>query len=102
MRSARAFVVVLGIFLAMTARAPGETNVAITGKAEVQAPKYDPKEPVAARVSLARSAAYLDNMAVFWMQRKEVPHLYGHGRGFLTSCGSCHANFSYLMVRPLL
>jgi squalene-hopene/tetraprenyl-beta-curcumene cyclase len=104
MRNVRAFVVVLGIILAMTARAPGETNVAIAGTpGEVQAPKYDPKEPVAARMSLARSAAYLDNMAAFWMQRKEVPHAYGQqGRNVLTSCGSCHANFSYLMVRPLL
>jgi squalene-hopene/tetraprenyl-beta-curcumene cyclase len=102
MRTALTFVVVLGIVLATAARAPAETNVAVSGKAEVQVPKYDPKEPVAARVSFARSAAYLDNMAAFWMQRKEVPHLYGHGRGFLTSCGSCHANFSYLMVRPLL
>jgi squalene-hopene/tetraprenyl-beta-curcumene cyclase len=122
MRTACTFVAVVGIVFTLTPRAPGETNVEITGKPiEVPTLKYDPKEPVAAKVSLARSAQYLDNMAAFWMQRKKAPELVwqpspsayiapggptGHfvpnWRGSLTSCGHCHANFSYLMVRPLL
>src|SRR4051794_11131136 len=49
---------------------------------------YDPGEPVARRMSLAKAAGYLDGVARFWMQKN--------------SCGACHANFTYLMARPLL
>jgi squalene-hopene/tetraprenyl-beta-curcumene cyclase len=49
---------------------------------------YDPGEPKAKKLSLAKAAEYLDTIADFWMRRN--------------SCGSCHANFAYLMARPLL
>jgi squalene-hopene/tetraprenyl-beta-curcumene cyclase len=96
MRTAHLLVVVLGVMV-FTGVARAETNAAIATSA-VQAPKYDPNEPVAPRVSLANGAAYLDNLAAFWMQEKKVPKSSTR----LTSCGSCHANFSYLMARPLL
>src|SRR5215471_5934301 len=96
MRTAHLPVVVLGVMV-FTGVARAETSAAIATSA-VQAPKYDPNEPVAPRVSLAKGAAYLDNLAAFWMQEKKV----AKSSTRLTSCGSCHANFSYLMARPLL
>jgi squalene-hopene/tetraprenyl-beta-curcumene cyclase len=65
------------------------------GKAPGRAPKqpdnpfpYNASEPGAKVHSLARSAEYLDGVARFWTQKN--------------SCGACHANFAYLMARPLL
>jgi squalene-hopene/tetraprenyl-beta-curcumene cyclase len=65
------------------------------GKAPGRAPKqpdnpfpYNAGEPAAKAFSLARGAEYLDGVARFWMQTN--------------SCGACHANFFYLMSRPLL
>jgi squalene-hopene/tetraprenyl-beta-curcumene cyclase len=99
MQTYRSLVVVLGIALAMAPRALGETNVTISGKPlEVQAPKYDPSEPLAAHMSLGKSVEYLDNLAAFWMQKQATP-TERHAR---TSCGSCHANFGYMIARPLL
>jgi squalene-hopene/tetraprenyl-beta-curcumene cyclase len=49
---------------------------------------YNPNEPVAREMSLAKAAEYLDGVARFWMKPN--------------SCGACHANFPYLMARPLL
>jgi squalene-hopene/tetraprenyl-beta-curcumene cyclase len=80
------------------------TAFAVMALKACEDPKYDPKEPVAARVSLAKSADCLDNLADFWMQtRKAPPEMnLGPGHPALTSCGSCHANFAYLMARPML
>jgi squalene-hopene/tetraprenyl-beta-curcumene cyclase len=104
MRTARTCVAVLATTLVLAAHAPAATNIDVLGKAKaVKTPEYDPKEPIAARLSLAKSAAYLDNMAAFWMQRQDISHKLGYaGKAALTSCGSCHANYSYLMARPLL
>jgi squalene-hopene/tetraprenyl-beta-curcumene cyclase len=49
---------------------------------------YNPDEPVAKEMSLAKAASYLDDVAGFWMEKN--------------SCGACHANFAYLMARPAL
>lgn len=48
---------------------------------------YSPEEPLAKSFSLGQSAKYLDTVARFWMKN---------------SCGDCHANFGYLMARPML
>jgi squalene-hopene/tetraprenyl-beta-curcumene cyclase len=47
-----------------------------------------PKAPLAKALSLARSAAYLDGVALAWTQKHQ--------------CGSCHTNYPYLMARPSL
>jgi squalene-hopene/tetraprenyl-beta-curcumene cyclase len=49
---------------------------------------YAANEPKAKSFSLAKSGEYLDGVAGFWMRQN--------------SCGFCHANFPYLMARPLL
>jgi squalene-hopene/tetraprenyl-beta-curcumene cyclase len=104
MRITCAFVPVV-VVLAMTARTLAETNVESSGKRiEAPVPKYDASEKVVPRASLSKSVEYLDNLAAFWMEEKvNVDISRRHARGAkLTSCGACHANFSYLMVRPLL
>jgi squalene-hopene/tetraprenyl-beta-curcumene cyclase len=65
------------------------------------APKYDPNEPLAQIFSLERSADYLDAIAAFWLRKSEAPK-ESHGRYQRHSCGACHANFAYMMARPLL
>jgi squalene-hopene/tetraprenyl-beta-curcumene cyclase len=49
---------------------------------------YLPHEPKAKEFSPANATDYLDGVAQFWMKPN--------------SCGACHANFAYLMARPLL
>ncbi|MFN4259403.1 MAG: prenyltransferase/squalene oxidase repeat-containing protein [Gemmataceae bacterium] len=45
-------------------------------------------EPLAKELSLAQSAAFLDQVAGSWTQQRK--------------CGACHTNYPYLMARPLL
>jgi squalene-hopene/tetraprenyl-beta-curcumene cyclase len=45
-------------------------------------------EPLVAQWSPARSAAFLDGVALGWTREKK--------------CGTCHTNYPYLMARPLL
>jgi squalene-hopene/tetraprenyl-beta-curcumene cyclase len=47
-----------------------------------------PQEPLAAKLSLARSAEFLDGVALSWMRQRQ--------------CGSCHTSYPYLMARPML
>ncbi len=47
-----------------------------------------PKEPLAEKMSLAKSAEFLDNVALNWTQARK--------------CGACHTNYAYLMARPLV
>jgi squalene-hopene/tetraprenyl-beta-curcumene cyclase len=47
-----------------------------------------PREPRAAKMSLARSAEFLDAAVVSWTERRK--------------CGSCHTSYPYLMARPAL
>lgn len=71
--------------------------IAVFGSdASAQAPRNDLRpnpvpyavhEPRAAAFSLEKGSQYLDVVARFWMK---------------DSCGSCHANYTYLMARPLL
>jgi squalene-hopene/tetraprenyl-beta-curcumene cyclase len=55
---------------------------------DLRSPAYDPKEAVRPTFSLAKATEYLDVAARDWM----LPR----------SCGNCHANFSYVLARPLL
>ena len=64
-------------------------------------PKYDPEEPLAQTFSLEKSADYLDAIAAFWLKKSEVAPQGSHPQR-LHSCGACHANFAYMMARPLL
>ena len=91
-----AVVAVLAVTTPLSAAAP---VLQVQKERAVDPTKYDPKEPLAAKLSLAKSAAALDDIAAFWMQTKEAPR---DQRKTLTSCGSCHANYAYLMARPLL
>ncbi len=45
-------------------------------------------EPAAETMSLAKTAAFLDGVALAWTREKK--------------CGTCHTNYPYLMARPLL
>jgi squalene-hopene/tetraprenyl-beta-curcumene cyclase len=68
--------------------------VVLTG-APAQPPAKDaaptpnsPREPLAAKFSLARSAEFLDAAVLAWTERRK--------------CGSCHTSYVYLMARPAL
>lgn len=55
----------------------------------VEAPKPNSaKEPMAQKLSLAKSAEFLDSVSLNWTRVKK--------------CGTCHTNFPYLMARPSL
>lgn len=61
---------------------------------DVKPPDFDKptansaEEPLAKEFSLAKSAAFLDNVAVTWTRERK--------------CGTCHTNYPYLMGRPVL
>ncbi len=47
-----------------------------------------PDEPLAKRMSLARSAEFLDGVALDWTRKRQ--------------CGTCHTNYAYMIARPAL
>jgi squalene-hopene/tetraprenyl-beta-curcumene cyclase len=47
-----------------------------------------PTEPLAAKLALAKTAAFLDGVAVNWTRDR--------------NCGTCHTNYPYVLARPLL
>jgi squalene-hopene/tetraprenyl-beta-curcumene cyclase len=47
-----------------------------------------PDEPLAARLSLSRSAEFLDGVTLAWIKERK--------------CASCHTGFPYLLARPAL
>ncbi len=47
-----------------------------------------PDEPLAARLSLRKAAAFLDAVALDWTNKRQ--------------CGTCHTNYAYLITRPAL
>jgi squalene-hopene/tetraprenyl-beta-curcumene cyclase len=55
---------------------------------DLQSPPYNPNEALRQPLSVAKAADYLDVAAQDWMRPN--------------SCAGCHANFAYMMVRPLL
>lgn len=75
------------------AAAQGPFGVAALGPAPAPKvlrlpPAYDANEPMAEAYTAAKSAEYLDIVARDWMGPN--------------SCGHCHANFTYVLARPLL
>jgi squalene-hopene/tetraprenyl-beta-curcumene cyclase len=48
--------------------------------------RNDPAEPLAPAVSMARTAAFLDETALIWTRQHH--------------CGTCHTNYPYLVARP--
>src|SRR5208283_4425528 len=46
------------------------------------------EEPMAQKLSLTKSAEFLDSMNLWWTAEKK--------------CGTCHTNYPYLMARPAL
>src|SRR5262245_31854829 len=74
------------VMLALSAGARGQTPAA--PRPPDNPYPYAEHEATAERFSLAKSAEYLDGVARFWMQKN--------------SCGACHANFAYVMARPLV
>jgi squalene-hopene/tetraprenyl-beta-curcumene cyclase len=54
----------------------------------VQPPKPAADEPMAEKLSLAKSAEFLDTASLSWTQGRK--------------CGTCHTNYPYLMARPVL
>src|SRR5262245_65343711 len=89
MRSKRAWLTlpIALVVLALPAEAFGQTASAQSKPAQNPFP-YAMDEPKAKAFSLSKAGDYLDRVARFWMQPN--------------SCGACHANFAYLMARPLL
>jgi squalene-hopene/tetraprenyl-beta-curcumene cyclase len=81
--------------------APATPPAAAGEQAADDRPKYDPDEPLAQTFSLEKSADYLDAIAAFWLKKSEVVSQGGHPQR-RHSCGACHANFAYMMARPLL
>jgi squalene-hopene/tetraprenyl-beta-curcumene cyclase len=67
----------------------------LTPAARAQEPELFPRptansadEPMAKKLSLARSAEFLDNAAMAWMKSRK--------------CASCHTTYPYVMARPML
>jgi squalene-hopene/tetraprenyl-beta-curcumene cyclase len=89
MRSTHAWLTLLIalIGLAWPTCGSGQTPSAPAEPADNPFP-YAAAEPKAKAFSMSKSAGYLDGVARFWMRPN--------------SCGACHANFPYLMARPLL
>src|SRR5262245_60682903 len=95
------FAVLAGLLIFLTGAAAAAPPAAATGKVAHDGPKYHPDEPLAQTFSLAKSADYLDAIAAFWLKNDEEAPKGSHPRR-LRSCGACHANFAYMMARPLL
>jgi len=89
MRSKRAWLAlpIALVVLPLPAEAFGQTASTQSKPAQNPFP-YAMDEPKAKAFSLSKAGDYLDRVAQFWMQPN--------------SCGACHANFAYLMARPLL
>ena len=47
-----------------------------------------PDEPIAAKLSLANAADFLDRVSLSWTEQRK--------------CGTCHTNYPYLLARPAL
>src|SRR5262249_52026217 len=70
------------LIIASAARTP-EPAEAVSKPAATNA-----DEPFAPKLSLARSAEYLDGVTMAWLREK--------------NCASCHTSYPYLLARPML
>src|SRR5262249_45178324 len=48
----------------------------------------DPEEPLAKQLSFEKAAQFLDGVSAAWTRERK--------------CGTCHTNYPYLLVRPVL
>ena len=77
--------------LAIPALGPSVSLCAQEAKAAKEPPRplrSSAAEPMAPAASMERAAAYLDQVAVSWTRQHQ--------------CGTCHANYPYLVARPVL
>jgi squalene-hopene/tetraprenyl-beta-curcumene cyclase len=81
-------VLVLGGWGIVLLATPGN-EIRAQGVVEVSTPAPNaPDEPTAGALSLARSAEFLDAVALDWTRKRQ--------------CGTCHTNYAYLIARPAL
>jgi squalene-hopene/tetraprenyl-beta-curcumene cyclase len=82
--------VIFGLFAGAVGLPPTFENPArAEGAAELTTPTPNsPDEPMAGDLSLARSAEFLDAVALDWTRKRQ--------------CGTCHTNYAYLIARPAL
>lgn len=86
--SRTAFLAIIALILA-TATSFGKDPQPPVKPKDIAKPAPNSKdEPLADKVSLAKSAEFLDGIAVSWTREKK--------------CGTCHTNYPYLMARPFL
>src|SRR5262245_20767184 len=85
-RHFQAIPLILVAVLALPSATRGQSTA--TPKRPIENPfPYAPDESRATAFSLTKATRYLDRAAEFWMRPN--------------SCGACHANFAYVMARPL-
>jgi squalene-hopene/tetraprenyl-beta-curcumene cyclase len=78
----------LGVLVAAAAVARTGSAPAQESKPAAQPSPNSATEPVAPVASMARAAAFLDEVSVNWTRQRQ--------------CGTCHTNYPYLMARPAL
>jgi squalene-hopene/tetraprenyl-beta-curcumene cyclase len=80
----------LGVAFALLAVSSGVTagEPAPPGKSPPKPAASTPDEPLAAALSLSRSAEFLDGVTLAWIKERK--------------CASCHTGFPYLLARPAL
>jgi squalene-hopene/tetraprenyl-beta-curcumene cyclase len=75
--------------LALSCGLPGVRAEEAVDRAVIAPPTPNKKnEPVAAKLSAARAAEFLDSVGVHWTRERK--------------CGTCHTNVPYVMARPAL
>ncbi|MFO0954388.1 MAG: prenyltransferase/squalene oxidase repeat-containing protein [Isosphaeraceae bacterium] len=74
--------------LALAALRAGSMNEARGEDAPALPPNPSADEPVAPKLSLAKSAEMLDAVALDWTRKRQ--------------CGTCHTNYAYMISRPAL
>jgi squalene-hopene/tetraprenyl-beta-curcumene cyclase len=89
MRSRRARSIVAGLGIGVGLWMLGASRESTQGGTEPAPPSPNsPDEPVALNVSLARTAEFLDAVALDWTRKRQ--------------CGTCHTNYAYMVGRPAL
>src|SRR5579883_2009401 len=78
----------LGVLVAVVVIGGSEAALAQESKPAARPSPNSAAEPLAPVASLARAAAFLDDVSVNWTRQHR--------------CGTCHTNYPYLMARPAL
>jgi squalene-hopene/tetraprenyl-beta-curcumene cyclase len=88
-KAARWVVLVAAVLLALAVViASGERRVQGAEPSPVELTPNSPDEPMAGTLSLAKSAGFLDAVALDWTRKRQ--------------CGTCHTNYAYMISRPVL